>query len=290
MNSFHKENRDHIKAIFQERTGVELTRRRWAGRAVRVAAVAAAVLACCTVTALAANRLFSSLDGDDLALSAVYEGDGIVTVQVENRSGKALHFQKALKLMRWTTGEEIAPASGDVTFTGTEIEPHSSGVMTIDLSGAYDIGALEQPLTDDWYYFVLTNNNFVFGQDWMCSVDFAETVWTPMEYPEPGQIDGAVTEHIEESLRPYFETVTFDVEERRTMNADYVEACTRLFAEFEGNIVPSVSPVLPGNRLSTQSPFLRVGAPAPGCAGRQRSPGGAGAAGGHPLEIVGRKR
>lgn len=108
MNSFHKENRDHIKAIFQERTGVELTRRRWAGRAVRVAAVAAAVLACCTVTALAANRLFSSLDGDDLALSAVYEGDGIVTVQVENRSGKALHFQKALKLMRWTTGEEIA--------------------------------------------------------------------------------------------------------------------------------------------------------------------------------------
>lgn len=74
MNSFHKENRDHIKAIFQERTGVELTRRRWAGRAVRVAAVAAAVLACCTVTALAANRLFSSLDGDDLALSAVYEG------------------------------------------------------------------------------------------------------------------------------------------------------------------------------------------------------------------------
>ena len=264
MNSFHKENRDHIKAIFQERTGVELTRRRRAGRAVRVAAVAAAVLACCTVTALAANRLFSSLDGDDLALSAVYEGDGIVTVQVENRSGKALHFQKALKLMRWTTGEEIAPASGDVTFTGTEIEPYSSGVMTIDLSGAYDIGALEEPLTDDWYYFVLTNNNFVFGQDWMCSVDFAETVWTPMEYPEPGQIDGAVTEHIEESLRPYFETVTFDVEERRTMNADYVETYMRLFAEFEGNIVPSVSPVLPGNRLSTQSPFLRVGAPAPG--------------------------
>lgn len=264
MNSFHKENRDHIKTIFQEKTGVELTRRRRAGRVVRVVAVAAAVLACCTVTALAANRLFSSLDGDDLALSAFYEGDGIVTVQVENRSGKALQFQETLKLMRWTTGEEIAPVSNDVVFAGTEIEPHSSGVMTIDLSGAYDIGMLEEPLTDDWYYFVLTNNNFVFGQDWMCSVDFAETVWTPMEYPEPGQIDGAVIEHIEESLRPYFETVTFDAEDRRTMNADYVEAYTRLFAEFEGNIVPSVSPVLPGDRLSTQSPFLRVDAPAPG--------------------------
>ena len=24
----------------------------------------------------------------------------------------------------------------------------------------------------DWYYFVLTNNNFAFGQDWMCSFDF----------------------------------------------------------------------------------------------------------------------
>lgn len=264
MNSFHKKNQDHIQAVFQEKTGVELTHRRRTGRTVRVAAMVAAVLACCTVTALAANRLFSSLDGDDLTLSAVYQGDGIVSVQVENRSDKALQFQKALRLMRWTTGEEVAPVSGDVVFAGTKIDPHSSGTMTVDLSGAYDIGMLEEPLTDDGYYFVLTNNNFMFGQDWMCSVDFAQTAWTPMEYPEPEQIDGATVQHIEESLRFYFETVSFDVEDRQAMDADYVEAYTRLFAEWEGNIVPSVSPVLPGNRVSTQSPFLRVDAPAPG--------------------------
>ena len=264
MNTFRRENLDHIKDIFQEKTGVELTRRRPVRRTVRVIAVAAAVIACCTVTALAVTGLFSSLDGDDLALSAVYEGEGIVTIQVENRSDKVLQFQETLKLMRWTTGEEVVPLSDDVAFAGTKIDPHSGGVMTVDLSGAYDMEMLEEPLTDDWYYFVLTNNNFVFGQDWMCSVNFARTIWTPVEYPEPGQVDAAAVQRIEESLRPYFETVTLDTEERRTMNADYVEAYTRLFAEFEGNIVPSVSPVLPGNRLSTELPFLRVDAPAPG--------------------------
>lgn len=264
MNTLQKENRERIKAIFMEKTGAELTRRRRTGRTVRVAAVLIAVIACCTVTAFAAVGLFSSLDGDDLALSAVYEGDGIVTVQVENRSGKALQFQETLKLMRWTTGEEIAPVSDGVVFAGTKIGPHSSGTMTIDLSGAYDVGMLEEPLRDDWYYLVLTNNNFRFGQDWMCGVDFAETVWTPMEYPEPGQADAATVQRIAESLRPYFETVPPDKEEQRAMNADYVEAYTRLLEEFDGNIVPSVSPVLPGNRVATEEPFLRVALPAPG--------------------------
>lgn len=264
MNKFRRENLDHIKDMFQEKTGVELPRRRSAGRAVRAAAVAAAVMACCTVTALAATGLFSSLDGDDLALGAVYEGDGIVTIQVENRSDKALQFQETLKLMRWTTGEEVAPLSDGVAFAGTKIDPHSSGVMTIDLSGAYDLEQLEEPLTDDWYYFVLTNNNFVFGQDWMCSVNFAEPVRMPVEDPEPGQVDAAALQRVEESLRPYFETVTLDREERGAMDAGYVEAYTALFAEFDGNIVPSVSPRLPGNRVDTETPFLMVADPAPG--------------------------
>ena len=33
--------------------------------------------------------------------------------------------------------------------------------------------AMEENLPEgDWYYFILTNNNFAFGQDWMCSFDF----------------------------------------------------------------------------------------------------------------------
>lgn len=66
------------------------------------------------------------------------------------------------------------------------IPAHSSGMMTIDLSGAYDTSLLETPLVDnDWYYLILTNNHFVFSQDWMCPVDFAEPSVAPVEYPIP---------------------------------------------------------------------------------------------------------
>ena len=57
--------------------------------------------------------------------------------------------------------------------------------MTIDLSAAYDFSVLEQPLVDDHYYFVLTNNNFLFGQDWMCSIEFTEPIITPIQEPTP---------------------------------------------------------------------------------------------------------
>ena len=79
--------------------------------------------------------------------------------------------------MRWSTSEEVKPLSGKVSFSNTEIPANSSGTMVIDLSDAYDISLLETPISDDdWYYLVLTNNNFLFGQDWMCTVEFAESV------------------------------------------------------------------------------------------------------------------
>ena len=46
--------------------------------------------------------------------------------------------------------------------------------MTINLSLAYDIQLLETPLENgDHYYLVLTNNGFLLGQDWHCSVNFS---------------------------------------------------------------------------------------------------------------------
>lgn len=263
MSTFKQENLDHIKDIFQHKTGVELSARRPVRHTVRTAVVLAAVIACFTLTALAAS-LFSSLDGDDLGFAATYEGNGIVTIQVENRSSKELHFQPVLKLMRWTTGEEVEPLSDNVRFDGTEIAPRSSGTITIDLSQAYDIQTLEEPLTDDWYYFVLTNNNFAFGQDWMCSVDFAETIWTPIEYPEPASVDDTAIQSIEESLRFYFEADTEDIETRRTLGAQYVETYTELLEGMDANIVPSVSPVLPGNRINSAIPYLMVDRAEPG--------------------------
>ena len=130
MDSFNKTNLQNIKGIFEEKTGVALeTQRR--RQPVRAAILAAAVLVCSlTMTAFAVS-LFSSLSGDELSLEATYEGNGIVSIQVENRSDKELCFQHQLKIMRWSTSEDIAPFSDEIAFRGTEFEAHTSGVMTV---------------------------------------------------------------------------------------------------------------------------------------------------------------
>lgn len=263
MSTFRQENLNHIRDIFQTKTGVELSPRRSVSHAVRAAVVLAVVIVCFTITALAAG-LFSSLDGDDLGFNATYEGDGIVKIQVENRSEKELRFQSALKLMRWTTGEEIEPLSDAVKFDGTIIDPHSTGTMTIDLSRAYNMDALEEPLTDDWYYFVLTNNNFVFGQDWMCSVEFADTIVTPIEYLAPAPVDSTTIQNIEEALQFYFEADTENITNRRTLGAQYVETYTELFEALDANIVSSVSLVLPDKGITPELSYLTVTDPEQG--------------------------
>ena len=73
-------------------------------------------------------------------------------------------------------GREEGIVEGDsrkIRMSGQTIEPRSQGVVSIDISEGYDVKAVEENLPEgDWYYFVLTNNNFAFGQDWMCSFDF----------------------------------------------------------------------------------------------------------------------
>lgn len=252
MRSFSEENYRNIQSLFTEKTGVPLRKRR-AARIVPFA-LAAALAALLTVTALAAN-LFSPLTGDDLALGAVYEGDGIVSVQVENRSDNELKFQEQLRLMCWDTSEEIAPErSAAVRFTNTAFAPHTGGVMTLDLSDAYDLAALDESLAQGGYYLVLTNANFVFGQDWMCFIHAAapeetgETVETaPEETPEtaaapaaPAETDAELVSRVEEALRPYYE-MTGDVAQRRAHNAEYYAACAELLAPL-GERVARVAP------------------------------------------------
>ncbi len=139
-----------------------------------------AIAVCCLLivvpsAVIAKETIFSSLKEDELGLSSVYEGSGVVSVHVENRSEKDLEFEPQPKLIQWTTGEEVERISETVIFENTRFAAYSEGVMTIDLSQAYDIAELEKPLSEDWYYFILTNENFLFGQDWMCSVDFVKT-------------------------------------------------------------------------------------------------------------------
>lgn len=246
MNSFSRNNLRNIKAVFEEKTGVELPAQADGRRAKSVMIMAAAVVLVFSVTLTAyADSLFSSLSGDELGLSASYEGEGVVSIQVENWSDKELSFQHQLRLMRWSDGMEIQPAAdGDVVFSGSKIEPHSGGVMTVDLSGAYDIDLLEQPLTDDHYYLVLTNNNFVFGQDWMCSVYFAEPVISVEENPDPlspAEADQQLTAQIAEELQPFFESYTADHVERNLKVGEYLAKCEQLLSQAQVDVVAPVS-------------------------------------------------
>ncbi len=245
MDSFNKTNLQNIKEIFEEKAGVSLRSKHRRHSFIMTIAVVAVMVCCLTMTAFAIS-LFSSLEGDDLVISATYEGNGIVLVQIENRSDKNLSFQQELKLMLWSTSEEIVPVSNNIVFSGNEVDAHAKGIITIDISKAYDIAMLEQPLVDDYYYFILTNNNFAFGQDWMCPVDFAEAIMTPREDPTPitpMEADSALIAKIMEELKPYFESYTTNRTEGRELSAQYLSLCQQLLDQIDGKIVPSVSPM-----------------------------------------------
>ena len=175
---FNREHKTRIQGIFEEKTGTALrSGRKTSAQNLfhrRFALMLALVLVCCFTTGGLAVSRFSSLEEDDLALVAVYEGDGIVQITVQNRSDKDLDFEEQLKVMQWNTSKEVEPKEdGDVIFLGTSIPAGETGTMTINLSLAYDVKLLETPLEKgDHYYLVLTNNGFLLGQDWHCSVDF----------------------------------------------------------------------------------------------------------------------
>lgn len=205
-----------------------------------VAAILALGLVAC------APMLFSSISGDDLSLGAKYVGNGIVEITVENRSAKVLNFQPKLKLQRWSDGEEI-PAKGKVTFKNTQFGPKSSGVMTVDLSEAYDLDELETPLLNDWYYFLLTNNNFLFGQDWMCSVSFWEQdhMAAPVYpvQPSPAEADPALARSVDPDLRAFFEeSILTDKEKRAEITMAYYERCAEVIRASGKTVIHPVSP------------------------------------------------
>lgn len=267
MSEFKKENLENIKNIFEEKTGMSLPGRRRIRRPMKIAVVLAAVLVCLSISAFAGLR-FSLLEGDDLALKGVYEGEGVVAITVENRSDKPLEFEEKFYLRRWS-GETVEVDMEAVSFENTDIAPRTQEIMRIDLSAACDVAALERPLeAGDHYYFLLTNNSFAFGQDWMCGVDFcpSDASETNAEKLPENLVTEPVggeksREHIEESLRPYFENVSLDIMLRRQQAYEYMEDYTALLAEFEGEVVKSVSPCLPGNRLDLTQPLFSVSVP-----------------------------
>ena len=242
MEPFTPERLSHIERRFCEKAGLPYVPRR--RRPVRTALVLAAALCLLSLTVFAAG-LFSPLSGDALSLSARYEGDGIVSVTVENGSDKPLTFQPQLKLMRWSTAQEVEPLpGGEVDFETLQFAPHSEGVMTLDLSHAYDLEALEEPLQNDHYYLLLTNQNFVFGQDWICSLFFSEAEEETPAVVEPLPPDQALAAQAEALLRPFLENTALDPDLRRQQAQDYWAACREVIEAAEGRVVSSVSPML----------------------------------------------
>lgn len=239
MEKWSRNHLVNIQERFSSQTGVHLPAKRQRFPLKRMVPMLVATTLCLSFSAFALS-LFSSLDGDELALCAEYQGNGIVTVSVENRSNKKLEFQDTLKLMRWKDCVELAP-SAEVEVEGTTFAPHSDGVMTIDLSDAYDMEQLEEPLAEnDHYYFVLTNNGFAFGQDWICSVDFsrdgAKEEITPTNEAE---YDLIVPSGVLEELRSFFEQ-EIPLEERQEQATSYFALCEKLFAEQNLTLASSV--------------------------------------------------
>ena len=246
MNTFRRKNLRNIQIIFETRTGVTLPRSAAAHPTIRMALLFAVLLLSLSVTAYA-YREFTALSGDELSLTAAYVGGGVVNITVENRSDKALRFQPQLKLLRWSTGEE-AIQTGDILMTNREYAPHSQGIMTIDLSKAYNMALLEEPI-GDWYYFVLTNGGFLFGQDWICSVNFSLPISpapqsTAISEPSVFQITPSEEGRgPEEKLAWYFEG-NGGPELRDSKNGAYIQQVRELLAGQEERVVSSVSPAL----------------------------------------------
>lgn len=247
MNRMTKQNLHNIKCRFEEKTGVDLNpARRIPASGSRKLVLLAAVLAGCLLMSAFAYPLFSPLDGDELSLHGTYEGNGIVSIYVENRSDKTLNFQSKTKLMRWVTSEEVERLGGKAAFENTEFAPHSSGTMTVDLSKAYDMKALEESDTNaEWFYLVLTNNEFLFGHDWMCSVNFGKTEAEPAQEETRSHVSAAAEtmEQIEEELRFYFEDAYGDtLLAFNEANFQYQQKVEELLTRFEGTVVPALFP------------------------------------------------
>ena len=134
--------------------------------------IAACIAAMMLLSAFAWVR-FTPMNGDDLALDAEYFGNGIVQITVRNASDKNLILEEKLKLMCWSTGEEVPALGGEVVFSETKIPAGETREICVDLSQMYDVSLLEQN-NQESYYFLLTNYDFLFGHDWMCFVSFSE--------------------------------------------------------------------------------------------------------------------
>lgn len=99
---------------------------------------------------------------------------------------------------------------------------------------------------DNRLYQTKLSLHFVFGQDWMCPVDFAESSIAPTEYPTliaSVEADAKLVAEIAEELRPYFESYTTAPVERNKSSVEYLAKCRQLLEQVDRTFVLSISPM-----------------------------------------------
>ncbi len=206
-----------------------------------------------------ALSLFSPLNGDDFSISGFYNGNGIVSIYIENKSDNDLELNEDLKIVSWSTNEEVKKSSDNVSFSDTLIKAHSEKTITIDLSKMYNINILEKPLENDHYYLVMTNNNFKHGYDYHCTISFYESVVDePIEKNE--ELESLDIERAEnnfevlEELKPFFNEYVIDPTLRNEKIEEYYEEVDRILVKEQQN----------GKRfITTSNPWLFVSKPDP---------------------------
>ncbi len=134
MKKYGRKNLRAIQAIVQEKTGVVIIPdRKPAGHKIRQMALLAGSLLCFAILCAFAYAKFSDLNGDVAGFASAYQGDGRFEIVIINESDRELKLQDRVKVMQWSTGEEVEGDSGKIRMSGLTIAPHSQGVVCLDI-------------------------------------------------------------------------------------------------------------------------------------------------------------
>ncbi len=241
MNS---ENYIHIQSLFQEKTGVVLPQKHPVSSR-RLVVLAAIAVTFCLLAAFA-MPLFSALDGDALTLHGEYMGQGLVSVTVENHSQKTLKFQDQVKLREWVTDNEVPTTGEKVLFSEVTVPAESEVVITLDLSEAYDWAALEATSPKQYHYLVLTNQAFLYGQQWLCTVHFSEPMTvSAVQDSTIVTLEPEILANVEPELQWYFQTEHYaGAFSFNPHHFEYLQQVQELLQRSEHPVVEAVSGVL----------------------------------------------
>lgn len=203
----------------------------------------AAVITCFMTVSAFAVSFFSSLSGDSLFLSALYLGEGVVDIRIENRSDRDLELERELKLIYYSDRCPVPSLGGDCIFSDTLIPAGDTRQIQVDISAAYDVAELEKLLRNDFYCLQLTNRSFLPGQRWTCIVNFRPGA-EPYVPSNRESGEHALSPQAEEELSFYFESFTDDIFLRWADAAEYFEIVEQLIADSGKTVIAPVEPYL----------------------------------------------